>query len=474
MVNDFVKNTTVVIALMIFDLLGIVLSFLAAFYIRSWLFADMMHILSPMEHGIDVYLKMWTILSFWLIVFAYEGLYPSIGSGFWEETKGILKGNTLTFLILILLTFITKTSSEFSRPVIVLAFLMSIILVPLMRYLIRSILRSVNLWKKEVLIVGSTDAVSKVLCNLRKHPDWGLKPVGVVLQDGQQTSLSGIPVLGNLEQMADVRSNAQEVIVALPHVSREKLIEVVGRASRISPVVKMLPDLYGIASAGVKTYDLDGMLFLELEDRLALKRNVVTKRVFDILCSFMGLVMLSPLLLVIMLLIRLDTKGPVLFGHKRLGKSGRYFSCYKFRTMIVNGQEVFEEFLRNDSDARAQWNRDYKLKDDPRITRTGKLLRKMSLDELPQLWNVIKGDMSLVGPRPIVAEEVEKYGEKSKYLFKVTPGITGLWQVSGRNDVDYEERILLDEYYAKNWSLWLDIELLMRTVGAVVKKEGAY
>jgi len=474
MVNDLVKNSAVVIALMIFDLLGIIVSFTGAFYIRAWLLADMIHIFPPMEHGIDVYLKMWMILSFWLIIFAYEGLYPSIGSGFWEETKGILKGNTLTFLILILLTFITKTSIEFSRPVIVLAFLLSIVLVPLMRYIIRSVLRRIGLWMKEVLIVGSTDAVNQVLCNLKKHPDWGMKPVGAVLQDGEQTFLSGIPVLGTIEQMEEVRTNAREVIVAMPHVSREELLGVIESASRISPVVKILPDLYGIASAGVKTYDLDGMLLLEMEDRLALKRNAITKRVFDVLFSVIGMIFLSPLLLGIMLLIRLDSNGPVFFGHKRLGRGGRYFSCYKFRTMLINSQDILNNLLENDQEAREKWERDFKLKDDPRITKIGSFLRKTSLDELPQLWNVLKGDMSLVGPRPIIADEVQKYGEKSKYLFRVIPGITGLWQVSGRNDVDYDERILLDEYYAKNWSLWLDIELLFRTIGAVLKKKGAY
>jgi undecaprenyl-phosphate galactose phosphotransferase len=140
----------------------------------------------------------------------------------------------------------------------------------------------------------------------------------------------------------------------------------------------------------------------------------------------------------------------------------------------VNAQEVLQELLEKDPEARLQWDKDFKLKDDPRITRVGNFLRKTSLDELPQLFNVLKGEMSLVGPRPIVEEEVERYGNKAKYFFKVTPGITGLWQVSGRNDIDYKERVMLDEYYAKNWSLWLDIEIIIRTFGAVLKKEGAY
>lgn len=474
MVKGFIKNISVIVALILFDLTGIVLSFVLAFYIRSWLLTDVIHIFPPMIHGFDVYLKMWAMLSFWVIIFAYERLYPSIGKGFWEETRAILKGNTLTFLILILLTFITKTSIVFSRPVIMLAFLLSLVLIPFMRFFIRTILRRAGLWMKEVLIVGSADAVGQILCNLNKHPDWGLRPVGAILQDAESSSFSGIPVLGNLEHMAEVRSTAQEVIVAMPHLSREKLLEVMEGASRISPVVKMLPDLYGIASAGVKTCDLDGLLLLEMEDRLALKRNAMTKRVFDILWSFIGLLILSPVFLSLAVLIKIDSSGTVFFGHKRLGKGRRYFSCYKFRTMRPHAEDILRDLLENDPESRAEWEKDFKLKNDPRITRIGSFLRKTSLDELPQLWNVLKGDMSLVGPRPIVDDEVAKYGDKSRYLFKVPPGITGLWQVSGRNDVDYDERILLDEYYAKNWSLWLDIVVVFRTVGAIFKRRGAY
>ena len=142
--------------------------------------------------------------------------------------------------------------------------------------------------------------------------------------------------------------------------------------------------------------------------------------------------------------------------------------------MRPDAEEVLKELIRRDPEARAQWEKDFKLKKDPRITRIGAFLRKTSLDEIPQLWNVLRGDMSLVGPRPIVADEVRRYGDKARYLFKVPPGITGLWQVSGRNDIDYEERVLLDEYYAKNWSLWLDVEVIIRTFGAVLKQQGAY
>ena len=475
MINGVIKKIFLSLTLMASDLVAIMVSFVLAYYIRSWLLVDVIPLFPEMIHGIDVYLKAWALGSLWVLIFAYEGLYPSIGMGFWDEIKSLLKGNMLCFVILILLTFVTKTTVDFSRPVIIMALFLSIGLLPLMRRLSRWALKSFGLRKKDVLIIGSPEAVGQVLCNLKKHPDWGLHPVGVVSSDGRDGTLDkALPVYRDIRQVDDAWIKPEEIIVAAPHVSRAELLEIVDDAMKVSPVVKMLPDLYGVASVGVKTYDLDGMLLLEMEDRLALKRNSVTKRAFDILCAFIGLLVLSPLFLLIVLLIKLDSRGPAFFGHKRLGKGGRYFTCYKFRTMRPDAEQVLKDLLRRDPEARAQWEKDFKLKNDPRITKVGAFLRKTSLDELPQLWNVLKGDMSLVGPRPIVTDEVKRYGDKARYLFKVPPGITGLWQVSGRNDIDYEERVLLDEYYAKNWSLWLDIEVIIRTFGAVLKKQGAY
>ncbi len=475
MINGVIKKIFLSLTLMASDLVAIMVSFVLAYYIRSWLLVDVIPLFPKMIHGIDVYLKAWALGSLWVLIFAYEGLYPSIGMGFWDEIKSLLKGNMLCFVILILLTFVTKTTVDFSRPVIIMALFLSIGLLPLMRRFSRWALKSLGLWKKDVLIIGSPEAVGQVLCNLKKHPDWGLHPVGVVSSDGRDGTLDkALPVYRDIRQVDDAWIKPEEIIVAAPHVSRAELLEIVDDAMKVSPVVKMLPDLYGVASVGVKTYDLDGMLLLEMEDRLALKRNSITKRTFDILCAFIGLLVLSPLFLLIVLMIKLDSRGPAFFGHKRLGKGGRYFTCYKFRTMRPDAEQVLKDLLRRDPEARAQWQKDFKLKNDPRITRIGTFLRKTSLDEIPQLWNVLKGDMSLVGPRPIVTDEVERYGDKARYLFKVPPGITGLWQVSGRNDIDYEERVLLDEYYAKNWSLWLDIEVIIRTFGAVLKKQGAY
>lgn len=469
----FLKQVFCSLALCCSDIFALAVSFWLGYYFRTWFFVDVIPIFPPIQHPVEVYLGMWPLFLLLILMFAYGDLYPSIGMSFWEESKKILKSTMVAFAAVVIMTFITKTSVNFSRTVVVMAFLISILMLPAMRKSMRSFLRMLGLWEKAIVLIGTEAAAREVLCNLKKHPDWGYIPAGVVLQKGE-TAPEGMKLIGYVENMRALSFKVDEVIVAMPDVSRKKLVSIVEGASRFAPVVKVVADLHGLASVGVRTHDLDGMLLLEMEDRLALRKNRVMKRVFDLICSVFCLIVLSPLFALLALLVKLDSRGPVFFGHARVGKDGKEFICYKFRTMVPNAQQVLEDLLKNDLEARSQWQKDYKLKDDPRITRVGNILRKTSLDELPQIWNVLKGEMSLIGPRPIVTEEIEMYGQKSKYFFKVTPGITGLWQVSGRNDIDYDERVLLDEYYAKNWSLWLDIEILLRTIGAVLKKNGAY
>jgi Undecaprenyl-phosphate galactose phosphotransferase WbaP len=176
----------------------------------------------------------------------------------------------------------------------------------------------------------------------------------------------------------------------------------------------------------------------------------------------------------IAMLVKWSSKGPVFYGHERIGEGGRTFRAWKFRTMVENADETLEQYLQADPSLQVEWATNHKLKRDPRITNIGKLLRQTSLDELPQIWNVIRGEMSLVGPRPIVRNEVIKYGEEFDLYRRVRPGITGLWQVSGRSKTTYEERVTMDVHYVRNWSVWLDAYLLAKTVGVVLGKQGAY
>ena len=194
------------------------------------------------------------------------------------------------------------------------------------------------------------------------------------------------------------------------------------------------------------------------------------KRTLDIILSSIALIIFLPIFLLLILIIRLDSKGPALFGHKRIGKNGKEISVYKFRSMVINAQEVLENFT---PEQKAEFEKNFKLENDPRITRVGNFLRKTSLDELPQLVNILKGDMSIVGPRPIVKAEINKYGEFANKLFSVTPGLTGHWQANGRSDTTYEERVQMDMFYIENRNLALDIKIIFQTVASVIKKEGA-
>ena len=203
-------------------------------------------------------------------------------------------------------------------------------------------------------------------------------------------------------------------------------------------------------------------------------RYRLIKRSFDLLLAILCLPVLLPLIALVALAIRISSPGPIFFSHRRIRGHGRFFSMWKFRTMCVNSAEVLENYLAAHPSARAEWKKDHKLKHDPRVTKVGEFLRRTSLDELPQIWNVLTGSMSLVGPRPIVAAEVEKYGDCFADYCTVKPGVTGLWQVSGRSRVSYPERVLLDRQYARTWSLSGDLRILLRTLSSVVNQDGAY
>jgi exopolysaccharide production protein ExoY len=198
-------------------------------------------------------------------------------------------------------------------------------------------------------------------------------------------------------------------------------------------------------------------------------RGGALKRGIDIVFAAAALVLLSPLLLLTGALVWLFMGRPVIFGHTRIGLDGSTFICYKFRTMVADAQEVLDRHLASNADAAREWRQSQKLRDDPRVNCVGKILRKSSIDELPQLFNVLRGDMSIVGPRPIIAEELERYGTSARKCFRARPGITGIWQVSGRSSLTYRERVALDRYYAQKWSIWLDLMILVKTIPAVLK-----
>jgi Undecaprenyl-phosphate galactose phosphotransferase WbaP len=206
---------------------------------------------------------------------------------------------------------------------------------------------------------------------------------------------------------------------------------------------------------------------------LCLPHNRILKRIVDVVLAILCFVGSSPLLIASFILVWLSSPGPVFYGHRRISRNGAYFTLYKFRSMVANADELLDVYLSADPELRDEWNRTHKLRNDPRVLGVGRVLRRLSLDELPQLWNVIKGEMSLIGPRPIVNAEVVRYGTSFSIYKMVRPGITGMSQVSGRSDISYAERVRCDEYYVKNWSPWLDVRILIRTIKTVLLSKGA-
>jgi exopolysaccharide production protein ExoY len=207
---------------------------------------------------------------------------------------------------------------------------------------------------------------------------------------------------------------------------------------------------------------------------LGLPIGGLAKRTFDMTSAALALVVFSPLFLMIMALVKFSDKGPVFYGHSRIGHKGRMFKCLKFRTMAVNGDELLRNYLRDNPEAADEWRRTRKLRDDPRVTAVGRVLRKLSLDELPQLLNILRGEMSVVGPRPVVDDELKVYDSSAIFYLQTRPGLTGLWQISGRNDVSYESRIAFDTQYVQNWSLVKDVSIILRTIPAVCLARGSY
>ncbi len=232
--------------------------------------------------------------------------------------------------------------------------------------------------------------------------------------------------------------------------------------------------LYEILTTGVQVQDVGSVPMVSVNRVRLAGPNIVMKFVLDYLGAIAGLVLLSPVFLTIAVIMKFTDPGPISYRRRVVGVGGKEFDAFKFRTMVVNSQEVLDDLLARDPEARAEWEQFYKLKNDPRITRMGSFLRKTSIDELPQLINVLRGEMSLVGPRMITLEEVERYGKWGLNLHTVKPGITGLWQVTGRSEITYEERVRLDMRYIRNYSIWLDIQILVQTVPAVLMSKGAY
>ncbi len=426
----------------------------------------------------SLYLSGLPLLLFFPLAYGIVGLYPGVGLSPVDELRWLTLMTTLVYTVLGSGIFLVREGETYSRLVFLLAWGGSLLAVPISRGILRHLASRRAWWGQPVLILGAGKTGELLVNTLHRHPGLGLKPVAFLDDDPRkhQQVLATIPVLGGLERAPELAAvhHLAYAIVAMPGVAPPQLIKLLERCGHCFEHLLVVPDLFGLASLWVAPKDLAGVLALEVRQQLLLPIPRLTKAWVDFsLALVIGLVSL-PILLVISLLIFLDSPGPIFYTQARIGRHGKPFRAIKFRSMLPQADKILAAYLAQFPEYQQEWEQDHKLKADPRLTRVGWWLRRTSLDELPQLINVLRGEMSLVGPRPIVTAEIPKYEDKYSLYTRVKPGITGLWQVSGRNNISYLERVNLDAYYVRNWSVWLDFYILLRTVWVVLVAEGAY
>ncbi|MBI4214158.1 MAG: sugar transferase [Chloroflexi bacterium] len=337
--------------------------------------------------------------------------------------------------------------------------------------LVRARAHHTGVGAERVIVVGSNRLARMVMQLLAQQPTLGCRVLGFV-DDVPSGDFGRFRTLGRLEHLPVLAREmaADRVIVALPASRHEEILEVLEQCRAQGVALSLVPDLFELRLSHVAVTTVGGIPLLELRESGISAGNMVVKRALDVLLSLILIVALGPGLILLAIAVRLDSAGPIFFWQTRLGRDGEPFRCVKFRSMRV-GAEKEQAALQalNEADGPI-----FKMRDDPRLTRVGRYLRRTSLDELPQLWNVLRGEMSLIGPRPPIPEEVERYEDWHRRRLEVVPGITGLWQVSGRSELNFDEMVMLDLYYIENWSLGLDFQILARTLPTVLAGRGAF
>lgn len=428
--------------------------------------------------GYQEYITLAPVVFIFIAVYFINSLYPAIGVDVVSELQKLTISTSIVLPLLATITFWAKTSITYSRLVFSFFWFFALVLVPVGRRITRHIFHTANLWGEPMALIGFGPQGQEIYQYLKSKPDLGLLPVIVFDGDLARKYVYDVPVLpiDSLIQDKKLLTNIHvftAILVTSEVAERFRSDLIDERLFGIRHLIQT-SSFQWIGGSAVISHDFQGLLGLEVECNLLDPLQQFLKRLIDIFLILLASPFLLPVFLVIGLLIRLDSKGDVFYGHKRIGQGGEEFILWKFRTMVQNADDVLKDCLKKNQELTVEWNTSHKLKNDPRVTRVGRILRKTSLDELPQIWNVIKGEMSLVGPRPIIQTEVTKYKKNLNLYTQVKPGLTGLWQISGRSNLKYAHRVRLDEYYIRHWSIWMDIYILVRTIPVVIQRAGAY
>jgi len=471
------KNIWITLAKVLTDGIFINLAFYMAYWIRyklQWFREVEPAFFVPYKAFIPSCLSLTGIL---LAIYWLDGAYSHDKPKEWlDEFYDLFRGTVTGVAIMIVIVFVYRPF-YYSRLIFAYAGVFILIFLGLSRAAekaIRNHLRKRGIGVTRVLIVGAGEVGRTIMRNLVAQPELGYQVVGFVddAPDKAHTDMGRLKALGRTEDIPEVvmRHDIQEVIITLPWMSHRKIMRIMAQCERQKVHAKIVPDLFQISLRQVDLEVINGIPLLGVGKTSIRGWNRTIKRVMDVIISVILLIVLSPLFLLIALAIRLDSAGPIIFKQVRIGRGGREFVLYKFRTMIQGAEEQREK-LAPQNEAIGPL---FKIRDDPRRTGVGKFLRRTSMDELPQFYNVLRGDMSLVGPRPPLPNEVEQYKPWHKRRLEVSPGLTGLWQVSGRSDLTFDEMVLLDLYYIENWSLLLDLKIILRTIPCLLLGRGAY
>ncbi|MGD9405543.1 MAG: undecaprenyl-phosphate glucose phosphotransferase [Anaerolineae bacterium] len=466
------------IAVIITDVLLINLAFAIAYWLRyelQWFAA--VDEANFVRYGafIPVSLTLTIVL---LGIYKLNGVYDQPrGASWFDEVYSLLTGTATGIILMVFVIVFLFRPLLYSRLIFLYAGVLVTIFLSVSRMarrFLRHRLRRRGLGVDRLLIVGAGEVGRTVMRHVVAQPVLGYHVVGFVDDDPEKasTDIGRFRALGNTASIPRLIKEmvVDEVIITLPWMYHRKIVSIIAQCEREQVRVRIVPDMFQMTLSHLDVEDLGGIPMIGMRDISIGRTQMLIKRAMDVIVSLVGLVLLLPFFALMALLIKLDSDGPVFFTQIRVGKGENLFACYKFRSMR-QGAEAEIEQLRTYNEADGPI---FKMRDDPRITRMGRILRRTSLDELPQLFNVLMGHMSLVGPRPAPPSEVQRYQPWHKRRLEVAPGMSGLWQVSGRSELSFDEMVLLDLYYIEHWSPVLDLQILLRTLPKMITGEGAY
>jgi Undecaprenyl-phosphate galactose phosphotransferase WbaP len=428
-------------------------------------------------HGIASYAVLIPFISLFILVFSALGLYSGVSPSPPEELRKSTFACILISLCVAVSTASIRPSHVFFSWKIGGAILLSIIAVPIAREFVRLKYCRAAWWGYPTVVLGDEESGKRVIRTLNKQMDLALKPVALICSHPTASShVHGVPIIeeGDLSDWEPYLKGKGYALLTGADESRDSLMNVINENRGFFPHVLIVPEIWEFSCLSVSPKNLGGFLGLEIREHLFQPGKQFLKRILDLLLTTFILIVAAPLLLLIALAIKIDSRGPVFYAQRRIGRRGVEFRAWKFRSMVPDADALLTRHLAEHPALAAEWGQNHKLRFDPRMTRVGRFLRQSSLDEIPQLWNVVRGEMSLVGPRPIVRAEIPRYGKHFDLYTSVQSGLTGLWQVSGRSQTTYAERVTFDTFYIRNWSVWLDLYILFRTIGVLCVRKGAY